>query len=416
MYFLFLSLLFLLVCFRFLPSYLLLPLLLLLPLFLWALRAPSLRAVLRAHPSRGTSTIKFYLSHFGKVICATCRSLFSSRGLQAHERKCKGSHLRAPPPRLSSAQNAPDDRSLPDLDDIFLNITPVLHVIPARDVVQVGRIVQSELYTLQSNPASTDALARLFMVLKCVIPGSTRAGKHHSKSQISTKCNLWASGRIMELWDHAVATSDHLKARASSKQPKAQGQQSSSARSAAATRLAGEGCLGKAIAALSSDGIAPMTRATFQKLESKHPDAPRPEAPADAPDAAAAALPGDFDLVAALRSFPHNTSAGPSGLRAHHLLQFCNAPLQFSFATTLRNFVNSMLSGSHFPPSVATSRVEASRRCSSLARESTSPTTRPRGMCGRSALGKHCAASFPSAFAPSPRSERPSTSVPRNWE
>jgi hypothetical protein len=140
-----------------------------------------------------------WLSHFGKVICATCRSLFSSRGLQAHERKCKGIHLRAPPPRLSSAQNAPDDRSLPDLDDIFLNITPVLHVIPARDVVQVGRIVQSELYNLQSNPASTDALARLFMVLKCVIPGSTRAGKHHSKSQISTKCNLWASGRIMEL-------------------------------------------------------------------------------------------------------------------------------------------------------------------------------------------------------------------------
>jgi hypothetical protein len=289
-----------------------------------------------------------WLSHFGKVICATCRSLFSSRGLQAHERKCKGIHLRAPPPRLSSAQNAPDDRSLPDLDDIFLNITPVLHVIPARDVVQVGRIVQTELYNLQSNPASTDALARLFMVLKCIIPGSTRAGKHHSKSQISTKCNLWASGRIMELWDHAVATSDHLKARASSKQPKAQGQQSSSARSAAATRLAGEGCLGKAIAALSSDGIAPMTRATFQKLESKHPDAPRPEAPADAPDATAAALPGDFDLVAALRSFPRNTSAGPSGLRAHHLLQFCNAPLQFSFATTLRNFVNSMLSGS--PP------------------------------------------------------------------
>ena len=47
------------------------------------------------------------------------------------------------------------------------------------------------------------------MVLKCIIPGSTRAGKHHAKSQISAKCNLWSSGRIMELWDLAVATSDH---------------------------------------------------------------------------------------------------------------------------------------------------------------------------------------------------------------
>ena len=293
-----------------------------------------------------------WLAHFGKVICPTCRSLFSAKGMSTHARKCKGSHLRAPPARLTSADE-PDNRNLPDLDEIFLNITPVVHVIPARDVVQVGRIVQSELHNLQCNPNSSDALARVFMVLKCIIPGSTRAGKHHAKSQISAKCNLWSSGRIMELWDLAVATSDHLKARASARKPKLQEHQSSAGRSAAASRLAGEGCLAKAIAALSSDGVAPMTRATFQKLESKHPDAPLPEFDAAAPIVTDVTLPSDFDLVAALRSFPRNTSAGPSGLRAHHLLQFCNAPLQFSFVTTLRNFVNSMLSGTHFPPSVA---------------------------------------------------------------
>ena len=52
-----------------------------------------------------------------------------------------------------------------------------------------------------------------------------------------------------------------------------------------------------------------------------------------------------FDILLILKSFPKGTSAGPSGLSVHHLLDAASVPLHSPICATLRGVVNVLASG-----------------------------------------------------------------------
>ena len=91
---------------------------------------------------------------------------------------------------------------------------------------------------------------------------------------------------------------------------------------ALATALAREGFDRKACNALQSEGLCPQTAATTQALQALHPAQPVPTTPELAAQPLAPVLVPDA-VARALRSFPADTAAGPSGLRVQHLREAC---------------------------------------------------------------------------------------------
>ena len=86
-----------------------------------------------------------------------------------------------------------------------------------------------------------------------------------------------------------------------------------------AVALAAEGFDRKACAALLSRGVCEEIDENVQRLRELHPEAPLPACPAPAE------LPMSIEITtemveSALRSFPRDSAAGPSGLRAQHMV------------------------------------------------------------------------------------------------
>ena len=116
------------------------------------------------------------------------------------------------------------------------------------------------------------------------------------------------------------------------------------------TALAEEGLFGKACRMLTSSGIADNNEETWELLKTKHPYVPIPTHPTSVPSQSSAdLLPSDLDIHAVLRSFPKDTSCGPSGLRVQHLLDASEASLPTSLLSALKAVVNKLASGRALP-------------------------------------------------------------------
>ena len=84
-----------------------------------------------------------------------------------------------------------------------------------------------------------------------------------------------------------------------------------------AKRLASEGRMGSACAALISDPLAPPSNETFSRLLENHPIGKRVELSDFSPEHLELT---SSTVMAPFRSFPKGTASGPSGLSAQHLL------------------------------------------------------------------------------------------------
>ena len=121
--------------------------------------------------------------------------------------------------------------------------------------------------------------------------------------------------------------------------------QSDHAKLKSAIACAREGLLSKACQILTSKGIAPDTKETFERLKAKHPFSNPPSVPVGNIDTKPVQLQANFNLLAVLRSFKKATACGPSGMRIQHFLDVASVPLPVSTITLLREVLNILLAG-----------------------------------------------------------------------
>ena len=190
----------------------------------------------------------------------------------------------------------------------------------------------------------------LLMLPRCVLGVPPRGGRKHAKASAAytlDRLHQWQHGERQSLWDSRGSLGGRRH-----KQPSAEEKRS------LATALAREGFDRKACNALLSQGLCPPTAATTQALQALHPAQPPPTTwPLAAQPLAPVLVPEA--IARALRSFPADTAAGPSGLRVQHLREACAAGSADALLQQLCGVV-SLLAQGHACPAVAPSLAGAS--------------------------------------------------------
>ena len=181
-----------------------------------------------------------------------------------------------------------------------------------------------------------EAWLKLFMLPKCVLRASHRGGSRHKPLSIEELCRQWSDGQSASLWRYASEHARKVKA------GKEQHSKETGRKVQLAVSKAREGLLGKACKVLSSSGIAPNTRETWNLLEQKHPRGPVPSHPEIVLPSESFKLPPDLDIRSVLHQFPRDSACGPSGLRIQHLIEAAEVHLPIS---SLRAIVNILADG-----------------------------------------------------------------------
>jgi len=184
----------------------------------------------------------------------------------------------------------------------------------------------------------------LAMFPKCVSRAGKRGGKSKrgqfssNASSVLAALRRWDAGEYASLWDETLASVNKRKSSAMSVDE---------ARIMRCEALARDGEFGRAMAALTSDDMAPCDEASADILRSKHPSPVRPAAPCYA---VSPQLPITEEVVmSALRTFPRGSSPGNMGLRAEHLRDAVSNVTPVGFLSTLTRLVNFFRDG-RVPP------------------------------------------------------------------
>ena len=189
------------------------------------------------------------------------------------------------------------------------------------------------------------------MLPRCVLGVPARGGRKHAKASAAytlDRLHQWQQGERHSLWN----SRGQLPGSGRNKPLTAQ------ERRTLATSLTREGFDRKACNALLSQGLCPQTAETAQALQALHPAQPPPTTPDVAAQPLAAVLVPEA-IARALRSFPSDTAAGPSGLRVQHLWEACAAGSTEALLQQLCGVV-SLLAQGQACPAVAPSLAGAS--------------------------------------------------------
>lgn len=253
--------------------------------------------------------------------------------------------------RAATPQTAPQqpERRLPTFQEIQQGGTPTLRHVPhsARHLWS-----QTLARTLAAVVHHNDEQSwrELLMLPRCVLGVPPRGGRKHAKASAAytlDRLHQWQHGERQSLWDSRGSLGGRHH-----KQPSAAEKRS------LATALAREGFDRKACNALLSQGLCPQTAATTQALQALHPAQPPPTTRPLAAQPLAPVLVPEA-IARALRSFPADTAAGPSGLRVQHLREACAAGSADALLQQLCGVV-SLLAQGHACPAVAPSLAGAS--------------------------------------------------------
>ena len=154
-------------------------------------------------------------------------------------------------------------------------------------------------------------LPRLFTTTP-LLRGPRKGKAHTNAAEAYTKNRLsrWLAGERASLWESLPGP---RRGRANN---------SEEARLNRSEALAREGFDKKTTAALTSADLVEPTAAAAARLQPFRPDAPEPACPLFDQLPVAPLISAD-DINDALRSFPKDTAAGSSSLRAQHLLDAC---------------------------------------------------------------------------------------------
>ena len=237
---------------------------------------------------------------------------------------------------------APRADSLPSLDRIHRKNVPTLKHIPARCRGLWARcLIRCLAAAVYYN--SVASWTELEMLHKCVLfpPPSSQTKAHTNAAEAYTNYRLsrWLAGERTTLWESAPGP---RRGRANN---------SEEARLTQSEALAREGFDKKATAALTSANLVEPSAAAATRLRPLHPDAPEPACPLFDQLPVAPLISAD-EINDALRSFPKDTAAGSSSLRAQHLLDACtkaNKPVVLEQLAAVAN----ILARGDAPPELA---------------------------------------------------------------
>ena len=263
-----------------------------------------------------------------------------------------GAHPPASPTSSDPASTSPD--ALPSLLSIFSTRVPTLQHVPkgARDAW--AGVMGDTLASVGRDPSDLVSWRRLFMLPRCILASPARGGRmlwRETLTLVRARLRQWQAGAASELWEEVLAKEQkHRRLRGKPKHSSHETLRRGNARRA--RRAVGEGQFRKAIQALCSEGLAPVTPEVFEEMLAKHPRAPPPitsPAPAPAPDDISEA-----EVLRALRSFPSGSAPGPSCCRANHLKEavLCPSPDRASHALRALSRVVNLLSAGGAPPEV----------------------------------------------------------------
>jgi hypothetical protein len=269
--------------------------------------------------------------------CPRCGCYFKSRGVSKHLASCTQKAIAS-----SLPPDDPEDSDwLPPLHDVFSSHCPTVSYVPATHRQAWADVLSQEL-TRVANQNTVEAWTRLFMLPKCVLPASKRAGVRNrgDNFNITKLCQYWQSGHLKWLWSRSSRS--HPSNSSSTSSPDSPQTLRSAIQHARHSRL------GKACSVLASSGLAPNSPDTFQRLQQKHPIADSPPDMSDSVDSAAhpaLRLASDFDLSRVLHSFTKGVGTDGTNFRVQHLLDVIDAHPAMPFLPALRSVLNLLLSG-----------------------------------------------------------------------
>ena len=280
----------------------------------------------------------------GFVCLPSCHHIVANSRFGSHSTKCSGSTTGVGPLQAQvasttagSSQGDVDDSNapLPSFEEVCSLRCATVHHIPKKARPAFARALSETLRAIcQLN--TEEAWLKLFMLPKCVLRASHRGGSRHKPLSIEELCRQWSDGQSASLWRY---TSEHAR---KVKAGKEQHSKETGRKVQLAVSKAREGLLGKACKVLSSSGIAPNTRETWNLLEQKHPRGPVPSHPEIVLPSESFKLPPDLDIRSVLHQFPRDSACGPSGLRIQHLIEAAEVHLPIS---SLRAIVNILADG-----------------------------------------------------------------------
>eukprot|EP00731_Ephydatia_muelleri_P034230 Em0051g22a len=288
-----------------------------------------------------------WLQEQDSFVCLSCHHIVANSRFGSHSTKCSGSTTGVGPLQAQvasttagSSQGDGDDSNapLPSFEEVCSLRCATVHHIPQKARPAFARALSETLRAIcQLN--TEEVWLKLFMLPKCVLRASHRGGSRHKPLSIEELCRQWSDGRSASLWRYASEHARKVKA------GKEQHSKETGRKVQLAVSKAREGLLGKACKVLSSSGIAPNTRETWNLLEQKHPRGPVPSHPEIVLPSESFKLPPDLDIRSVLYQFPRDSACGPSGLRIQHLIEAAEVHLPISICSSLRAIVNILADG-----------------------------------------------------------------------
>ena len=241
-------------------------------------------------------------------VCGLCVAAF--RGIhptcRPQERRASQQSGQQP----TAPQTQPQDLAdLPSLEEVHSRRVPTYRHVPKHCRGKWGQVVIRCL-ALVIHTNSAAAWTELEMLPKSVLCTPPRQGKKHDKATAAftlDRIARWEAGERLSLWQDLPVQ----------KRNKADISREAKVRRAEA--LVREGLNGKACAALVAEPLVEPTRDSLRLVSQLHPSESEPPR-RNINDLALAPRLSSDAVLEALRSFPKGTGAGPSGLRAQHLL------------------------------------------------------------------------------------------------
>ena len=290
-----------------------------------------------------------YLTAAGLELCGVCGLTVASRYNGAHPR-CRPTARFAAGAGHSPHAGLLQASADPDLAQVCSASIPVLRHVPKVARTAFAQCLARALADVVSL-GTIAAWTQLMMLPKAVLRPAPRGGQRHCKQTgqfTLRRCERWLAGERGELWE---APTGPRRRRAGSGDEDAD----RLARQSRCLRLAGEGEMSRACAALVSPPLLDDTAEIATKLRAKHPQAP-PAMPAMLPlgPPSQTSVPdlSVQDVLAAVKSFPRGSAGGPTGLRGDHLREALNTAHGDEVAAHLTQVVQILLRG-QAPPELA---------------------------------------------------------------
>ena len=194
------------------------------------------------------------------------------------------------------------------------------------------------------------------MLPRCILANPANGDRLHWRELlklIRSRINRWQSGDISGLWSDFLAGEGNTNGRRHVPKKPSNLDSLRAANARRARRAVEAGQYRKAIQALTSEGFSPPTSEILDEMLTKHPQSPPTTTP---PSPAPPSLKiCEESIIRALRSFPGDSTPGPSLLRANHFKEavFCPSPDTGNKALkALTITVNQLIEGLAPPPVV----------------------------------------------------------------